>query len=217
MYRSLLNGFTLAAVLGIAVTAGPSYAQSDLRDPDPAALAERSGTLGDRRSPQSYPTLEVSSSGALDGADPADTLEEVKRDPDAQAIFTALAAQNCRIRASEVGAVLGPLGFDPETVNDILTVMIVQGAASSDARGVVSFPASVCPPDTPAQSPRDRVIAAFRANDCTLSEADLRDSDGVSDLSEAQLLAILSPMRDRGEIETGTLSATLAPDICQED
>ena len=57
----------------------------------------------------------------------------------------------------------------------------------------------------------------MRENGCTADETTLRAAAGVSDLSDAQLLAILGPMRERGEIETGTLTATLSPELCQED
>ena len=194
-----------------------------LEDPDAAGFAEKRGNntslLADRQAPASYPTLTApdDDGGALDGAATSDTLAAKSDNAEAQALFTALAGMNCRIASSEVADRLGPLGFDPETVTATLATLYIEGAASLDWQGNLSLPAALCPPDTPAPSPRDRVIAAMRENGCTADETTLRAAAGVSDLSDAQLLAILGPMRERGEIETGTLTATLSPELCQED
>jgi len=213
-----LSFTVLLAGLSIGVAA---QAQDLLRNPDPEAFGadQTRPLLADRNQPQTFPTLEArdDDGGALDGATPGETLDQKSQDAGAQALFTALAAQNCRIARHEVGNRLGPLGFDPETVTDTLARLYVEGIASLDAQGVLTLPPSICPPDEMAPNPRDAVLAAFRDNGCTASEDQMQAAPGISDLSEQQLLAILGPMRDRGEIETGTLQATLSPELCQED
>ena len=194
-----------------------------LEDPDAAAFSDarqnNNALLADRQAPDSYPTLDAvdDDGGALDGAATGETLGAKADDPQARALFTALAAQNCRIAARDVADTLGPQGFDPQTVTNTLATLYVEGAASLDAQGYLQLPAALCPPDRPAPSPRDTLIAAMRDNGCSADEATIRAAPGISDLSDAQLLAILGPMRERGEIETGTLSASLSQELCQED
>jgi len=198
-----------------------AQAQSDLRDPDPSAFGSDQvrPLLADRQQPSAYPNLDApdSEGGPINGADARDTKREAGRAREAQAIISAIADMNCRIAERDVADRLGPMGFDPETVTRTLSTLYIQGVAGMDAQGYLTLPAALCPPQTRTDSPRDTVLAAFRANNCTTTEDQMEAAPGISDLSEAQLLAILTHMRDRGEIETGTLQATLSPAICQED
>lgn len=204
----------------ICTLAAPAAAQvaSDFRDPDPRALLEgERPLLADRNDPNAYPTLATRGTNAIDGANAAEALSTTSADSEARALFTALADMNCRISERDVAERLGPLGFEPGFVSETLATLYIQGVASLDAQGNLTLPASICPPDEPAPSPRDRVITALRDNGCSASEEQILASPGISGLTEPQLLAILGPMRDRGEVELGTLSATLSPELCRED
>ncbi len=140
------------------------------------------------------------------------------QDAGAGAIVTALAANGCSVGRGEVAQVLGPQGFDPETVQATLAGWIVDGTASLDAHDRLSLPAAVCPPREPVPSPRDAVLATFRDNGCELTAAGgiVAALDGTG-LDDARLRRIVAPLYAAGDITVEGRRATLAPRLCETD
>ena len=147
--------------------------------------------------------------GPLDGADPSAALEAADT-PQARALFTVLARQGCRVDPRTMQRVLAPEGFEYQAVSRVLTDLVVNGVAGTDADGVIQIPVALCPPTEPAASPRQTVVDAFGANGCTLDEAALRGADGVGDLSDAQLTGIVGGLIEAGDLTVEGRSATLA-------
>lgn len=184
----------------------------------PAAAQEATPLIPDRAPPELGGTAFSRTGGALDGAEPRQALAAATEDETRRAILTALVPRGCRIRESEVEAVFAPLGFSFEDVSKTFTDLLVSGALLEDSRGgELVIPASLCPPDQPAPSPKDRVIEAFRASGCVLSEEAFEADTVLSALSENQRQAILGPMAERGEIEIGDREATLSEALCRAD
>jgi hypothetical protein len=128
------------------------------------------------------------------------------------ALFTALAARGCSIAEREMSDVLGPMGFDFAFVSDTLTRLLLEEEASVNADNELHLPASVCPPASPAPSPRDLVLQAFAKNGCALTETGLREA--APGLSDAALLAVLKPYHDAGDLSVSRGRATLGTAAC---
>jgi hypothetical protein len=131
----------------------------------------------------------------------------------AEALYTVLARQGCTVAERELPDLLGPEGFDFAFVSETLTQLLVEGRASTDARGRLHLPADLCPPAQPVASPRQEVLALFARNDCEMDERRLRAA--LPDLSDAALRAVLYPLHDSGVLTVRGRSATLAAAACQ--
>lgn len=131
-----------------------------------------------------------------------------------EALLTVLAGNSCSVAPQNVAGLFGPEGFTPGFVHETLSGWLVDGTASEDARGILSVPATLCPPETPAPSPRDRMIEAFTQTDCTLRNSDLRALSDSTGLTEAQMRAIVGPMVASGDITIDRSTATLGDALC---
>lgn len=177
-----------------------------------AAMAQG---VPDRAPPDLGGTAFGDASGVLDGADPASTLQSARADEAKRAVLTVLARNGCRIAERDVERIFAPEGLTFEVVSGTLAELYLAGVAREDSEGALMVPASLCPPDRSAQTPKDRILAAFAANACTLTEQELRTMPGLSDLSEGQRNAVLGPMEEAGEVETGADGITLSEALCR--
>ncbi|KAF0674869.1 hypothetical protein [Profundibacterium mesophilum] len=149
----------------------------------------------------------LAASGALLAAPVA---AEESRD----ALLTVLAQNACSVAQPEVVEMFGPEGFTPGFVQETLSGWLVDGTASEDARGILSVPASICPPESPAPSPRDAMIEAFSGAECRLMRSELGQLTERTGLSEAQMRAIVEPMVASGTITISRSAATLDDALC---
>jgi len=131
-----------------------------------------------------------------------------------EALATVLARHGCMVAPGDTAAIFVSEGFTPGFVSAELTRLLVDGIATEDHLGRLSLPVSLCPPDAPAPTPRDLLLARAAASDCTIRRADLPGIEADLGLSEAQLRAILTPIVAAGGAEAGIASVRLAPDLC---
>lgn len=173
-------------------------------------------SIDDRRAPSDYPSLEIlqDQGGPLDGADPRAGLEAAQADAERQALFSALVPHGCRVAERDVERILAPEGFSFRFVSETLTTLVLDGVAKIDADGYLALPAGICPPADPAPTPRERVMSAFRDAGCTIDEAALEASVPIA---RPQLLAVIGPMIDAGDVTVADDTATLSPALCNAD
>ena len=131
-----------------------------------------------------------------------------------EALISVLADNDCSVSQPRVAGLFAPLGFTPQFVKDTLTAWIVDGVASEDARGVLSLPSDICPPETPAPTPYASILDRFRDNDCRMGADDIDATLSDLGLSEAQLRAVVTPLVQDGSIAIARSTATLQAPLC---
>lgn len=91
-----------------------------------------------------------------------------------EALFTALAMNECAVTEDETAVVFGTQGFDPEFVRHELGQMVLDETAFLEAGYVLRVKADYCPPVSPAPTPAQSFRQAIIDNGCSIDEGEAR-------------------------------------------
>ena len=87
-----------------------------------------------------------------------------------EALYTALAMNDCAVTEDETPEVFGSQGFDPEYVRHELGRMVLDEAAFLEGGYVLRVKAEHCPPADPVPTPAQSFRQAIVANGCSIGD-----------------------------------------------
>ena len=91
-----------------------------------------------------------------------------------EALYTALAMNECAVTEDQTSAVFGSQGFDPEYVRHELGRMLLDETAFLEGGRVLRVKADYCPPANPAPTPAQSFRQAIVENGCSMEDGEAR-------------------------------------------